>query len=247
MKKLNKILAAISTAALIFCVWGTQTQAEVITNENGVPILINAKTNEEFFRDLQQVLNHIESRLVVGGKEVDQIDELFLDKAGLTKNAKDSMPHSEYANEQYIYALNPQRINIDILKGYLYILLLNSKITNHQPAVYTLKVEVEGYTGVSSDIVFQLPSSPENYFICNLRWWMWPNGLFENKKKPVPMTVEDAFREGPEFQEEGLTATLWVLNPKFGGHQIVRINTVNKLDLTERGSEIIKRLIYWEN
>ena len=64
MKKLNKILAAISTAALTFCVWGTQTQAKVENNEKGVPTHINAKTEEEFFGDLQKVLDHIKSSLV---------------------------------------------------------------------------------------------------------------------------------------------------------------------------------------
>ena len=183
MKKLNKILAAISTAVLTFCVWGTQTQAKVVTNENGVPTHIEADTKNEFFGDLNLILTHIESRLVVEEKEVDQIDKLFLDKAGLTKNNKDSIPHSEYAQKEYNYALTPKNIHIRIAEGYLYSLLLNSKINNSQPAVYNLRVRVEGYTGVSDDIVFQLPSSPENYFICNLRWWMWPNDLFENKKR----------------------------------------------------------------
>lgn len=243
MKKLNKILAAISTAALTFCVLGTQTQAKVITNKQGVPTHIEADTNNEFFGDLQQVLNHIESRLVVEEKEVDQIDKLFLDKAGLTKNNKDSIPHSEYAQKEYNYALTPKKIHIRIAEGYLYSLLLNSKINNSQPAVYILRVKVGGYTGISSDIVFQLPSNPENYCICNLRWWNCPNDLFKSKRPPVPMSVEDAFREGPEFQEHGLTATLWIPNPKLSVHQLAKSITATKLKLTERGSEIIHNLI----
>ena len=238
---------AISTVALTFCVWGTQTQAIVVKSGNDIPTYIVADTEEEFFGDLQQVLNHIESRLVVEEKEEDQIDKLFLDKAGLTKDTESSIPLSESAQEQYNYALTPNNIHIRIAEGYLYSLLLNSKINNRQPAVYTLRVKVKGYTGVSSDIVFQLPSNPGNYCICNLRWWNWPNDLFKNKRTPVPMTVEDAFREGPEFQEDGLTATLWIPYPQFGVHQVVIPTTATKLDLTERGSEIIRNLIRWEH
>ena len=102
MKKLNKILAAISTAALTFCVWGTQTQAKVETNEKDIPTHINAETKEEFFGDLQKVLDDIESRLVVAREETAKIYKSFLNTSGLTDDTLiTTKTYSEWAQLEY--------------------------------------------------------------------------------------------------------------------------------------------------
>ena len=242
MKKLNKILAAISTAALTFCVWGTQTQAIVVTNEEDVPTHINAKTNKEFFGDLQQVLNHIKSRLVVEGKELDQIEKLFLKENKLTKTTANSIPFSEYVNKQYNYALTPIKIHIGIATGYLYNLLLKSTISTHLMSnVYRLNVELN--SSITDEIVFQLPREENVYYTPCLRWFLCPDWIKIKKLKPTPMPVRESFEKGPEFADSKSYIFLDVTDPNPKPGQTITTFLYHKTDLLNHDTTIIPKLI----
>ena len=242
MKKLNKILVAISTVALTFCVWGTQTQAIVVTNEEDVPTHINAKTNKEFFGDLQQVLNHIKSRLVVEGKELDQIEKLFLKENKLTKTTANSIPFSEYVNKQYNYALTPIKIHIGIATGYLYNLLLKSTIST-QLIQNVYRLMIKHSQARNGEIIFQLPHEKNVYYTPCSRWFLWPDWMKENQLTPTPMTVRESFEKGPEFVDPESYIYLNVKAPNSKPDEIITTFLYHKTDLLNHADTIISKLI----
>ena len=246
MKKLNKILAAISTAALTFCVWGTQTQAKVVTNENDVPTHIEAKNKDEFFRDLQQVLNYIESQLAIEGDEPLEIRESFIKENGLTDQAsKTDINYYKYAEHQYKYASKQQKITINIATGYLYNLFLNSTIGNQKiQNVYLLSVELKNI-GNTVETVFQLPCE-ENvvYYTPCLRWFLWANWMRKNELTPTPMTVRESFEKGPEVAVPIPSYIhLCVNDPNAEPGRIITTFSYLKTELTKNIGTIIPKLI----
>ena len=202
MKKLNKILAAISTAALTFCVWGTQTQAEVVTNEQGVPILINAKTNKEFFEDLQQVLNHIKSRLVTDTTNTNLIRTSFLRKYSLDEKIKNGITPSEYYRYQFDdLASHSGNTTVNIALGYLYELLRQSSVNTKQiDNIWRLNLELRhlGIDQPVGELVFTLPEDRDQYYTPNLRWYLCQQWSTENNLSPRPTTFIDSLLTSPE-------------------------------------------------
>ena len=248
MKKINKILAAISTAALTFCVWGTQTQAKVVTNENGVPTHIEADNKEEFFSDLQQVLNHIESRLVVEGYEPQKIHELFLEENELTKATENSISFSEYAYKQYNYALTPIKIHIGIAEGYLYSLLLKSKINNLEiKNVYQLRFEGPRfvYGRGTGEIIFSLPAPETVYYTPSLRWHVWPDSVEKTKLHPKLTTFRESIENPVEFKNPHARTDVWIKETQSlpTTHPIITCFVYSQAELLGHADTIIPKLI----
>lgn len=243
MKKLNKILAAISTAALTFCVWGTQTQAKVVYNKQYLPTHIEADNEEEFFRDLTLVLHHIELRLVVAGETPHIIHELFLKKQGLTKETENSLPSSDYTNKQYNYALKPGPIHINIAEGYLYSLLLKSKINNLEiKNVYQLRLDVPQFIDTEGigEIIFSLPANENVYYTPNLRWHLWVSWKKERPLHPGITTFRESITNPVQFLNSFESIGMWIYNTS---REEITSYEYSQADLSEHADTIIQKLI----
>lgn len=248
MKKLNKILAAIFTAALTFCVWGKQTQAKVITNENGVPTHIEADTKNEFFGDLQLVLNYIKLHLVVAGDEPQKIHESFLEKHGLTKATENSILFSKYTNKQYKYALTSKNIHIGIAEGYLYSLLLKSKINDLEiKNVYRLRFNGLrfAFEHGAGEIIFSLPATEKVYYTPNLRWYLWPDWAQKTTLYPGVTAFSKSIKNPIEFQNPNAIINVWIdaIQSFPTSNTKITYFKYSKAELLEHAETIIPKLI----